>query len=74
MNAILKGLSGFKGYAALSRFASFLNGGFIPVMRRWAAVSQQRRDLLNLTESHLKDIGITREDAIREASKSFWEV
>jgi len=35
---------------------------------RW----QQRRALLDLSDHMLKDIGITREEAKREARKPFW--
>ena len=32
-----------------------------------------RRQLLRLDDTALKDIGITREEALREGSKQFWE-
>lgn len=32
-----------------------------------------RRQLLQLDEAALKDVGITRSQAIKEGSKSFWE-
>ncbi len=32
----------------------------------------QRRRLLELDDDQLSDIGITREDAVREARKGFW--
>lgn len=36
------------------------------------SISRQRRELLNLTDEQLKDIGVNREEAIKEAKKSFW--
>jgi len=40
--------------------------------RRWQRRLVQRRQLLALTERELRDIGITRCDAVREASKPLW--
>lgn len=34
---------------------------------------RQRRDLMALTDDQLKDIGISRSMANREASRPFWE-
>jgi len=43
---------------------------------RWVARSQQRRQLREIAESNdfhlLKDIGVSREEAFREADKPFW--
>jgi uncharacterized protein YjiS (DUF1127 family) len=39
----------------------------------WHEVARQRRALLGLDERLLKDIGITRADAVREASRRFWD-
>ena len=38
----------------------------------WYAVYRQRRTLLQLDDAMLKDIGISRVDAIQEGSKPFW--
>ena len=38
----------------------------------WFARRRQRRDLAELDEHLLKDIGVTREQAAREAAKPFW--
>ena len=37
-------------------------------------VARQRRELLALDERALKDIGISRIDALREANASFWDI
>lgn len=42
-------------------------------LREWHAVYRQRRALLGLDEAMLKDIGISRIDALREGSKPFWQ-
>ena len=38
----------------------------------WYEVYRQRRALLGLDDAMLKDIGLSRADAIREGSKPFW--
>ena len=42
----------------------------------WIARSRQRRALLEIAESNdfhlLKDIGVSQEEALREAEKPFW--
>ncbi|MBT4888616.1 MAG: DUF1127 domain-containing protein [Rhodospirillales bacterium] len=74
MNTTLKESSSPRASEALTFFANFLSGGFIPVMRQWAEVNQQRHDLATLTDYELRDIGITREDAMLEIAKPFWEI
>lgn len=39
----------------------------------WCEVYRQRRALLGLDEAMLKDIGISRVDALREGNKPFWQ-
>jgi uncharacterized protein YjiS (DUF1127 family) len=39
---------------------------------RWHELARQRRALLTLDDRMLKDIGITRAAAEREASRPFW--
>jgi uncharacterized protein YjiS (DUF1127 family) len=43
---------------------------------RWFARSRQRRALREIAERNdfhlLKDIGVSREEALREANKPFW--
>jgi uncharacterized protein YjiS (DUF1127 family) len=39
---------------------------------RWHELSRQRRALLALNERMLKDIGISRGEAVREARRPFW--
>ena len=45
----------------------------IELVLSWQEVARQRRALLALNEHMLKDIGITRADAEREASRPFWD-
>jgi uncharacterized protein YjiS (DUF1127 family) len=47
--------------------------GAVELVLGWQEVARQRRALLALDERLLKDIGITRPDAEREASRPFWD-
>jgi uncharacterized protein YjiS (DUF1127 family) len=40
---------------------------------RWQELAQQRRRLLSLDDRMLKDIGITRAEAMREGTRPFWD-
>ena len=46
--------------------------GWISALIRMEARWRQRRTLLELDDHLLRDIGITRQQAEREAAKSFW--
>lgn len=39
----------------------------------WIDIGAQRRRLAELDERMLRDIGISREDALREAGRPFWD-
>lgn len=41
-------------------------------LRHWRAIYRQRRALLGLSDHLLKDIGISRVDALQEGNKPFW--
>ena len=41
-------------------------------MRRWHERVRQRRQLLQLSDHMLRDLGITRAEALGEAEKPFW--
>ena len=42
-------------------------------VRRWRQLSSQRRELAQLSDTMLKDIGLSRVDALREAERPFWD-
>jgi uncharacterized protein YjiS (DUF1127 family) len=44
----------------------------VELLQAWSARAQERRMLLELDERMLKDIGVTRADVAREATKPFW--
>jgi uncharacterized protein YjiS (DUF1127 family) len=52
--------------------SSSLANGLMDTARIWIARSRQRRELGELTGDILKDIGVSREEAQREAAKPFW--
>jgi uncharacterized protein YjiS (DUF1127 family) len=53
-------------------FISLINNAWTQV-KHWREVSAQRRQLKNICDHLLKDIGISRVDAEREASRHFWD-
>jgi len=48
-------------------------GAALARLREWHEVYRQRRALLGLSDAMLKDIGISRADALREGEKPFWQ-
>ncbi len=44
----------------------------ISTLRIWAQRTRQRRQLMELDDQHLKDIGVSRVDALQEYHKPFW--
>ncbi|MCE3250458.1 MAG: putative conserved small protein [Geminicoccaceae bacterium] len=40
---------------------------------RWQELARQRRALAALSDHMLKDLGLTRVDALREAGRPFWD-
>jgi len=67
--------------SALSRSKARISG-FIASTRstvdRWFARSRQRRALREIAERNdfhlLKDIGVSQQEALREAEKAFWRL
>lgn len=41
-------------------------------VRGWREIHRQRRALLSLDDAMLKDIGLSRVDALQEGNKPFW--
>jgi uncharacterized protein YjiS (DUF1127 family) len=46
----------------------------LPPLARWWRIRRERQQLLGLTDHMLRDVGLTRADTRREASRPFWEV
>jgi uncharacterized protein YjiS (DUF1127 family) len=49
-----------------------LPGKLWATIRTWIARRRQRSALAELDDHLLKDIGVSREDALREVDKPFW--
>ena len=60
------------GLVACRQWMGETGTGLLRLLQRYYAVVKQRRALGQLTDEQLKDIGISRADAMREASKPFW--
>ena len=45
----------------------------LEVLMLWHERARQRRRLLELDDRMLRDIGVSRADAVREAAKPFWQ-
>ena len=45
----------------------------VTTLLRWHELGRQRRALMRLDDAMLKDIGISRVDALREAERPFWD-
>jgi uncharacterized protein YjiS (DUF1127 family) len=45
----------------------------LTTMLEWYDVAHQRRSLRSMSDEMLKDIGVSRADAMREAGRRFWE-
>jgi uncharacterized protein YjiS (DUF1127 family) len=45
----------------------------VTTLLRWHELARQRRELMRLDDTMLKDIGLTRADALREAERPFWD-
>ncbi|WP_208347544.1 DUF1127 domain-containing protein [Pseudaestuariivita rosea] len=46
----------------------------IPSLRQMLAVMKSRRELAKLSDYELKDIGLTRAEATKEARRPFWDI
>jgi uncharacterized protein YjiS (DUF1127 family) len=69
MRSKITGSAGAKGSGLSDRFRRF-----VAFLQRAGEAARQRRALLRLDDSMLKDIGISRADAYREATRSWWDV
>ncbi|MHB1397177.1 MAG: DUF1127 domain-containing protein [Trichloromonadaceae bacterium] len=50
-----------------------LVGKFLAKIRFWKAISTSRAELDQMSDELLNDIGISRVEAAREASRPFWD-
>lgn len=45
----------------------------LAMLRRWRQTARERRQLEEMDDRMLRDIGLAREDARREAARPFWD-
>lgn len=45
----------------------------LSALRLWSTIASERRDLAELDDRLLRDIGVARDDALQEAQRPFWE-
>ncbi|MGG2397884.1 DUF1127 domain-containing protein [Pseudomonas sp. SH1-B] len=43
------------------------------MLRRWHQLARERRQLARLDGAALKDLGLSRADALQEAERPFWD-
>ena len=55
------------------QYSSWRGWALLNKCLRWSERSRQRADLRDLNEHLLKDIGITRQQALEAANRPFWE-
>lgn len=60
------------GRLAPAAAGSFFMSSVIRV-KRWRELSRQRAQLAEMSDQMLSDIGISRADALQEASRHFWD-
>jgi len=61
---------------AADRLAAGLRGALsraILTLLRWQELARQRRALAAMSDHMLKDLGLARADALREAGRPFWD-
>jgi uncharacterized protein YjiS (DUF1127 family) len=54
------------------RLRAALSWGILTLLR-WQELARQRRALGALSDHMLKDLGLSRADALREAGRPFWD-
>jgi uncharacterized protein YjiS (DUF1127 family) len=57
---------------AVSSRTAGISAGLFSLIGEWLHRIESRRELADLGDRALRDIGITRVDAMREAEKPFW--
>jgi uncharacterized protein YjiS (DUF1127 family) len=58
---------------ALEGVLGLADRGLVTLME-WSDAARQRRALRSMSDEMLKDIGVSRADAMREAGRRFWDL
>ncbi|MDH0704301.1 DUF1127 domain-containing protein [Pseudomonas toyotomiensis] len=69
-------MKGQKGYALaqaihFERLPALV--GVWRMLRRWRQLARERAQLAQLNDAALKDLGLSRADALQEAERPFWD-
>lgn len=69
-------MKGQKGYVLtqaiqVERLPSL--AGVYRTLRRWRQLARERGQLARLNDAALKDLGLSRADALQEAERPFWD-
>jgi len=73
---VFMNLSGLDLLGFSGRVGGWFDGSvdkFVNTIHKWNHRHRTRRELLEMEDYILKDIGINRIDAIKEGKKTFWE-
>lgn len=68
-------MKGQKGYVLVQAQGSFTERAFKSMkahISRWYELRRQRRQLAQLSDAALKDLGLSRADVYRETEQHFW--
>lgn len=68
-------MKGQKGYVLVQPQRSFVERAFRSVkayVSRWHELHRQRRQLAQLSDEALKDLGLSRADVYQETEQHFW--
>ena len=60
-------------HSARAVLPSRRSGGWLTRLFAWQAAQRSRRALRDLDPAILRDIGLTRDEALREAARGFWD-
>ncbi|MGH8433027.1 MAG: DUF1127 domain-containing protein [Pseudomonas sp.] len=72
-------MKGQKGYAIATALpkTNFSLGRLLSLLwlqvKRWNQLAAERRKLASLSDAALKDIGLSRVDAVAESERPFWD-
>ena len=69
----LPGLNILDFFERIGRWSANAATGITSTIREWNHRQSSRKALLEMSDHLLKDIGISRAEALREGSKTFWK-
>jgi uncharacterized protein YjiS (DUF1127 family) len=73
LRLVISGRPQLRRRESLVRQLARLADRAITTLLGWQDLARQRRALLRLDDHMLKDVGLSRADAMREAERRFWD-